>query len=45
MADILATFTGRSIGGQMKRLEDDYAVIRRTPEFYQKKELKMYVMK
>ena len=29
MADILATFTGRSIGGQMKRLEDDYAVIRR----------------
>lgn len=29
MADILATFTSGSIGGQMKRLEDDYAVIRR----------------
>lgn len=29
MADILATFTGGSIGGQMKRLEEDYAVVSR----------------
>ncbi|MBP3518242.1 MAG: ATP-binding protein [Parabacteroides sp.] len=29
MADILALFTGGSIGGQIKRLEEDYAVIGR----------------
>lgn len=29
MADILAVFTGGSVGGQMKRLEEDYAVIGR----------------
>ena len=29
MAEILALFTGGSIGGQMKRLEDDYAVVKR----------------
>lgn len=29
MADILAMFTGGSIGGQIKRLEDDYAVVGR----------------
>ena len=41
MADILATFTGRSIGGQMKRLEDDYAVIRRKrPDFIKRRNSK-----
>lgn len=29
MAEILAMFTGGSIGGQIKRLEDDYAVVKR----------------
>lgn len=29
MAEILSLFTGGSIGGQMKRLEDDYAVVGR----------------
>ena len=29
MAEILSLFTGGSIGGQMKRLEDDYAVVSR----------------
>lgn len=29
MAEILAMFTGGSIGGQLKRLEDDYGVVRR----------------
>lgn len=29
MADILAVFTGGSVGGQMKRLEEDYGVIGR----------------
>jgi len=29
MSEILSTFTGKSIGGQLKRLEEDYAVIKR----------------